>query len=78
MVKKMLQDTDDCREPPQQVTTFEVSTELYFLFSKVEKTKNVQAIRVADVKVIIGEMKISPGHPRCGCQGHYCMPHPHT
>ena len=26
----------------------------------------------------IGEMKISPGDPRCGCQGHYCMPHPHT
>jgi hypothetical protein len=38
------------------------------LFNKIQETKMYHTC----------EMKIYPGDPRCWCQGHDCMPHPHT
>ena len=42
--------------------------------SSISCLKKVEKRKMYD----IGEMKISPGDPHCGCQGHYCMPHHHT
>jgi hypothetical protein len=68
--RRNLQDTDDGREPPQQVTIFESTQNSISFLKKVEWKKRKMYDK--------GDMKISPGDPHCGCQGHYCMPHPHT